>query len=189
MAETARPNRVNPLAGCTRVLIDGSNQRSPSSEPLPNDVYSNSLRRLFPPSIEILVVFDTDPPVGLPTVRRTGGLTVVHARAGGADDAIVKLVSGAPDGTIVVTDDAELRSRVTMLGGRAKRNDWLRQRLELGRGVAPSLGRASAHRLTEAGHDQGEGEGDDRAPWRPGRGATLKRGPSRRQPRKRQDDA
>jgi hypothetical protein len=127
--------------------------------------------------------------VGLPTVRRTGGLAMVHARAGGADDAIIKLVSGAAVGTLVVTDDVELRRRVTLLGGTAERNDWLRQRQELGRGVAPSLGQQGAPGLHQAGVDRDRSEGDDRAPWRPGRGATSKRGPSRRLPRNRRAGA
>ncbi len=117
------------LAGRTRVLVDGSNQRGPGSEPLPEEPYARSLRALFPPSIEVVVVFDTDPPIGSGTRRIVGGVTVVHARAGGGDDAIVQRTATAPDLTLVVTNDIGLRDRVTLLGARAERNDWLRDRI------------------------------------------------------------
>jgi hypothetical protein len=170
------------LAGRSRVLVDGSNQRAPASRPIPDEPYARSLRALFPPSIEIVVVFDTDPPIGSGTVRNVGRVTIVHARGGGGDDAIIRRAAAAPNQTLVVTNDNDLRDRVTLLGARAKRNDWLRDRIEVGRQRAPSVGRQLKRMPGVPGDD--EADGADR-PWQPGRGATVKRGPRKKPPRNR----
>ena len=169
------------LAGRTRVLVDGSNQRGTGSEPLPEERYARSLRALFPPSVEVVVVFDTDPPIGSGTFRNVGGVAIVHARAGGGDDAIVRRAAAAPDQTLVVTNDIELRERVTLLGVRAERNDWLRDRIARGRQRAPSIGRP-LKRGPDVTPDE-EADGADRS-WKPGRGATAKRGPRKKPPRR-----
>jgi hypothetical protein len=169
------------LAGRTRVLVDGSNQRGPGSEPLPGEPYALSLRALFPPSVQVVVVFDTDPPIGSGTVRDVGGVTIVHARAGGGDDAIVRRTTDAPNQTLVVTNDIGLRDRVTLLGAHAERNDWLLNRIERGRQRAPSIGRQLKRRPDVASE---EGDGADPS-WQPGRGATVKRGPRKKPPRRR----
>ena len=176
--------RHDPLAGISRVIVDGSNQRGPSNAPLPGEELAATLRRLFPRSVEVVVVFDTDPPHGGSTVRSVGGVTVVHARAGGGDDAIVRRLTDPPTLSLVVTDDAELRGRVEEHGARAVRNDWLRQRRERGRASAPSIGRRVIRPPREglAGADP---DAEDRPRWSPGRGATAKRGPSHRPPRRR----
>jgi hypothetical protein len=186
---TGRPashagGRHDPLAGCSRVIVDGSNQRGPSNEPLPEEELARSLRRLFPASVEVIAVFDTDPPHGASTLRPVGGVTVIHARAGGADDAIVRRVSGAPGLSLVVTDDAELRGRVEAQGARSVRNDWLRERRDRGRASAPSIGRRVTRPL-RADPAGGDPDADERPRWSPGRGATVKRGPARRPPKRR----
>jgi hypothetical protein len=175
--------RQDVLAGRTRVLVDGSNQRGPNSEPLPDEPYARSLRALFPPSIEVVVVFDTDPPIGSATVRHLSGVTILHARAGGGDDAIVRRTAAAPNQALVVTNDIDLRHRVTLLGARAERNDWLRDRIERGRQRAPSIGRPLVQRPDGVPDEEADGA-TDRA-WQPGRGATVKRGPSKKPPRRR----
>jgi hypothetical protein len=166
------------LAGRTRVLIDGSNQRGPGLEPIPEEPYARSLRAVFPPSIEVMVVFDTDPPIGSATLRDVGGVTIVHARAGGGDDAIVRRAAAAPNQTLVVTNDIDLRDRVSALGAGVERNDWLRDRIERGRQRAPSIGQ-QLRRSPDATSDEEEDGATDRT-WRPGRGATVKRGPGKR---------
>jgi hypothetical protein len=180
----ARHPRHDPLAGCSRVIVDGSNQRGPSNEPLPEEELARSLRRLLPASVEVIVVFDTDPPHGASTLRTVGGVTVVHARAGGGDDAIVRRLTDPPTLSLVVTDDAELRGRVEEHGARAVRNDWLRERRERGRASAPSIGRRVIRPARE-GLAGAELDADDRPRWSPGRGATAKRGPARRPPKQR----
>jgi uncharacterized protein YaiI (UPF0178 family) len=171
------------LAGCTRVLVDGSNQRGADSKPLAAESYAQSLRALFPPSIEVVVVFDTDPPIGSGTVRGVGGVTIVHARAGGGDDAIVQRAAAAPNQTLVVTNDIGLRDRVTTLGACAERNDWLHNRTQRGRQRAPSIGQ-QLNRRPDVASDEEADAGTDRS-WQPGRGATVKRGPRKRPPRRR----
>jgi hypothetical protein len=176
--------RHDPVAGISRVIVDGSNQRGPSNAPLPGVELAATLRRLFPRSVEVVVVFDTDPPHGGSTVRSVGGVTVVHARAGGGDDAIVRRVADGPGLSLVVTDDAELRGRAEEQGARTVRNDWLRERRERGKASAPSIGR----RVIRPARDRPAGpnpDADDRPRWTPGRGATAKRGPSRRPPKRR----
>jgi hypothetical protein len=180
----ARTRPRDSLAGRTRLIVDGSNQRAPSSEPPPEEVYARSLRPIFPGSIEILVVFDTDPPMGSATIRAIGGVTVIHARAGGGDDAIVRRASEMPLRTLVVTDDAELRRRIGELGAQAERNDWLRQRSERGRIASSSVGQSRRHPSSPLA-SQSQDDVDDRKVWRPGRKATLKRGPARRPPKSR----
>ena len=170
------------LAGRTRVLVDGSNQRGPYSEPLPDEPYARSLRALFAASIEVVVVFDTDPPIGSGTFRDVGGVTIVHARAGGGDDAIVRRTAAAPNQTLVVTNDIDLRDRVTLLGARAERNDWLRDRIERGRQRAPSVGRQLIRRPDVVANEEADRASD--GSWHPGRGATVKRGPRKKPPRR-----
>ena len=131
----------DPLAGCRRLLIDGSNQRGQSAEPLPEDVLVGSWSRLFPASVGLVAVFDNDPLIGAGTKRLIGRVPVIHARAGGGDDAIIAVLRQRPEGTVVVTDDADLRRRVTELGGRVEHDDWLRNRREHDRLVASSVGR------------------------------------------------
>jgi len=172
------------LAGRTRVLVDGSNQRGPASEQLPDEPYARSLRALFPPSIEVVVVFDTDPPIGSGTLRNVGGVTIVHARAGGGDDAIVRRAAAEPKQTLVVTNDIELRDRVTQLGAHAERNDWLRDRIARGRQRAPSVGRQNIRRPDVTPGDDADADSTTDRSWQPGRGATVKRGPSKKPPRR-----
>lgn len=179
---TQRPR--DPLSGCRRLLIDGSNQRGHSADPAPEEPFVRSLAGLFPATLELIVVFDTDPPIGAATVRTVGRVTVVHARAGGGDDAIVARVSAAPSGSLVVTDDLDLRRRVSNLGARVERNQWLSDQRQHGRLVAPSVGRRMARSplIPDAAGDDADLERDN---WQPGRGATAKRGPSRRSPKRR----
>jgi hypothetical protein len=129
-----------------------------------------------------VVVFDTDPPIGSGTIRNVGGVMIVHARAGGDDDAIVRRAAAAPNQTLVVTNDIDLRDRLTVLGARAERNDWLRDRIDGGRRRAPSVGRQLKPRPDVASDD--EADGANRS-WQPGRGATVKRGPRKKPPRRR----
>jgi len=184
-----RPRRRDPLGGRDRVIIDGSNQRERrgASEPPEEATLIGSLRALLPSQVQIHAVFDTDPPPGSGTVRSVSGVTVHHAHAAGGDDAIVGLASAAPRRTLVVTDDRELRSRLLALGTSVERNEWLQALRQRSRPVAPSIGRPLRPRATTTGapDDAKDAEGDDRSRWRPGRGATVKRGNPRRQPKHR----
>ena len=185
----SRHDGRDQLRGHDRLIIDGSNQRvrDGTSEPPAETSLSGSLRALIPGAVEIHVVFDTDAPPGSGTVRRAGGVTIHHAHAGGGDDAIVRLASAAPPRTLVVTDDGELRSRLLLLGASVERNEWLQGLRQRGRPVGPSVGRPLGARAMATGtpDDAKDAGGNDRSRWRPGRGATVKRGNPRRQAKRR----
>src|SRR5207247_8669668 len=91
----SRGRNADPLAGCNRLVVDGSNQRGHRLEPVPEETVTAGLRALIPAGIEVHVGFDTDPPVGSGTLRATSGVTIHHARAAGADDVIVRLAAHA----------------------------------------------------------------------------------------------
>jgi hypothetical protein len=182
--------RHDPLHGITRLIVDGSNQRergAASSAPVAEEAVVPGLRAVIPIAVEVHVVFDTDPPIGAASVRSLVGVTVHHAGAGRADDAIVRLTAAQPATTLVVSDDAELRRRAVELGAQSERNGWLRERRQVRRPPTPSVGRPLRTRATTTGapNDAKDAEDDVRPGWRPGRGATVKRGNPRRQAKRR----
>jgi hypothetical protein len=98
------------------------------------------------------------------------------------DSVIAALVGEAaePAALLVVTDDAELTARVRRGGARVARTEWLIARLERARLAAPSVGRPSPPPAPALGAD---GDLDDEPRWKPGRGATRKKGNPKRSPR------
>ena len=105
----------------------------------------------------------------------------------------VRLLDGA-DGTatlLVVTDDRDLRHGSRLRGARTAGSAWLLGRLDSGRLAAPSVGnpraaRRSHHAAASSGsgsHDDGDDGDSGRPGWKPGRGATTKRGNPRRAPK------
>lgn len=185
--------------------------------PAPPASLIGRLRAVVPPPIAIDLVFDEPPAPGLG--RRIGpGLRVHHAADRPADDLIVGLVAEAaarsrpglssrpaglgqeatsshrdPVRILVVSDDAELCRRVRHHGAATAPVRWLVARLSRPRLVAPAAGRRrpptpAASSASPAGPEVAT-DGDDREPWRPGRGATKKRGNPRRPPRTARDRA
>lgn len=180
--------------------------------PAPPASLIGRLRAVVPTSVAIDLVFDEPPAPGLGR-RIGPGLRVHHAADRSADDLIVGLVVEAaarsrpgyrgrpirlgkeatssqlgqgPVRVLVVTDDAELRRRVRHHGATTAPVRWLVARLSRPRLVAPAAGRRrppapAASSTPPAAPDVAES--DDREPWRPGRGATRKRGNPRRPPR------
>lgn len=108
-------------------------------------------------------------------VRHSGGRT--------ADDALLELVEAqapfARAGVVVVTDDRALTERVRSAGGRTQRLDWLVTLIgdAGGRQSGIGVGRAAGINV------EAESDEDDRPVWKPGRGATRKRGNPHRAPR------
>jgi hypothetical protein len=88
---------------------------------------------------------------------------------------------------LVITDDAELRTAVSALGARTARSPWLVARLARERLEAPSIGNrrppppaaGDANTATDDANPTPDDATDERR-WRPGRGATTKRGNPRR---------
>ena len=184
----------DPLAATRRLLIDGSNllhALSRSSAPAPSAALVGRLRGVIPAAVTIELVFDGPAERGLRNERIAAGVRVRYAGNRTADAVILGLVDevrkidGAPgtDALLVVTDDRELRHGVRLRGGRTAGSSWLLGRLDAGRRVAPTVANPRPPRA--ATHDAGDGDvaDDDRPRWKPGRGATTKRGNPKRAPR------
>jgi len=182
----------DPLVGTGRLIVDGTNllyALTRRAGPAPPAALVGRLRGAIPAPIAIELVFDGPAEPGLRGERIASG---VHLRYGGgrsADAVILGLVdragreSGPAEASaiLVVTDDRDLRHGVTRLGGRTAGAGWLLRRLDGPRLASPSAGRPRppATAATAAPEDTVE----DRSGWRPGRGATTKRGNPRRAPR------
>ena len=193
------PDR-NPLANTSRLLVDGTNllhslQRSAGAAPPATLI--GRLRGVVPAQVAIELVFDGPAERGLRGERIASGTSVRYGGARSADAVIlslideVRLVDG-PDGTatlLVVTDDRDLRYGSRMRGARTAGSAWLLGRLGSGRLSSASIGNPRPPRpvlgasTSAASQYDGDPAETDRVGWRPGRGATTKRGNPRRAPR------
>jgi YacP-like NYN domain len=184
------PTSRDPLSATSRLIVDGSNllpALAGGGDRVPPAALIGRLRAAIPASVGIELVFDGPPEAGLRGERIAAGLSVRHAGRRSADDAIVGLVdqaravsgSGGVAGVLVVTDDRELRTAVQAMGARTAGTQWLLGRLDRARLSAPSVGNRRPPTTTPPARDVD----DHRVPWKPGRGATTKRGnPRRRRP-------
>ena len=185
------PDR-NPLAATQRLLVDGTNllySMSRSGGPAPPAALVGRLRAVVPGNVGIELIFDGPPEPGLRGERIASGTSVRYGGARTADAVIlaliddVRLVDGA-DGTaglLVVTDDRDLRHGARMRGARTAGSAWLLGRLGSGRLSSSSIGNPRPPRPVAGAGAGSEGEeAPERVGWRPGRGATTKRGNPRR---------
>jgi hypothetical protein len=193
------PDR-NPLANTSRLLVDGTNllhslQRSAGAAPAATLI--GRLRGVVPARVAIELVFDGPAERGLRGERIAAGMSVRYGGPRSADAVIlslideVRLVDG-PDGTatlLVVTDDRDLRYGARMRGARTAGSAWLLGRLGSGRLSSASIGNPRPPRpvpgasTSAASQSDGDPAETDRVGWRPGRGATTKRGNPKRAPR------
>jgi YacP-like NYN domain len=184
---TDRPR--DPLANTARLVVDGTNllyalSRGPDRQP--PAALIGRLRAIIPAPIAIELVFDGPPERGLRGERIASGVQVRYSGGRSADAVILSLVddvravngSDATAEILVVTDDRDLRHQLRGRGARSAGADWLIGRLERGKLAAPAAGNRRPPRANPAATD------DERPGWEPGRGATVKRGPSRK-PRRR----
>ena len=180
---TDRPR--DPLANTSRLIVDGSNllhALSRGDQPQPPAALIGRLRAIIPAGTAIELVFDGSPERGLRGERIASGVRVRYSGARSADYVILSLADDvratagpeATDELLVVTDDRDLRARLRTKGARTAGAAWLIGRLDRGRLAAPAAGNRRPPR-SEAGDAD-----EDRPCWKPGRGATNKRGPSRR---------
>ena len=192
----------DPLTGTDRLLVDGTNllhvlSRTPGAAP--QAALVGKLRAFVPASIGIELVFDGMPDRGMRGERVASGLIVRHAGRRSADELLLSLVDEAraavgPEGTaglLIVTDDRSLRHALRARGARTAGAAWLIGRLDREKLSAPSVGNKRPP-ATAAGHHgrrpsadpvDGPSAEDAHAGWKPGRGATTKRGnPRRRRP-------
>ena len=200
MASMAQPDR-DPLAATRRLLIDGSNllhalSRAPGGAP--PAALIGRLRGAIPAAVAIELVFDGPAERGLRNERIASGLTVRYSGARTGDAVIlglvddVRLLDGS-DGTatlLVVTDDRDLRHGSRLRGARTAGSAWLLGRLDARRLSSPSVGNPRPARLprgapqvSAASQIDGDPAEMDRAGWKPGRGATTKRGNPKRAPK------
>lgn len=203
------PDRSDPLAGITRVIVDGNNLLHAMTDRAggaPPTALIARLRSAVPSSVSVDLVFDGP---GRSRERIASSMDVRHAGRRSADDVIVSTVDEAfeaigPSGTdaiLVVTDDGALRARVASRGVRVAGARWLLGRLDrmAGNRMGGTRAPGAPPRTTEPGRP-GERSGatpegaapddpataddpDERPGWRAGRGATVKRGNPRRRPR------
>ncbi len=197
MGPMPAPDR-NPLAATHRLLVDGTNllhSMSRSAGAAPPAALIGRLRAVVPATVGIELIFDGPPERGLRGERIAAGTSVRYSGPRTADAVIlaliddVRLVDG-PDGTaglLVVTDDRDLRHGARLRGARTAGSAWLLGRLGAGRLSAPSIGNPRPARAVPSASNTSQSDGDpaetDRVGWRPGRGATAKRGNPRRSPR------
>jgi hypothetical protein len=190
------PDR-DPLAATQRLLVDGTNllhsiQRGAGAAPAATLI--GRLRALIPPHVAIELVFDGPPERGLRNERIASGTSVRYGGARSADAVILsmvdetRMVEGAEGtaGLLIVTDDRELKYSARMRGARTAGSAWLLGRLGGGRLASPSIGNPRAPRVpsgTPGTSTATEGDETERVGWRPGRGATTKRGNPRRSPK------
>jgi hypothetical protein len=191
----ARPPR-DPLAGVERLIVDGTNllhaiETGPG--PAPAATLVGRMRAIIPAAIRIEILFDGSAEPGMRDTRIAHGVTVRHAGRISADALAVRLVTeatgGHPDPSgvpklLVVTDDGGLARDLRARGAATTGASWLVRQLARPRLSAPSVGRPSPPPSPPAGGGQAgrdEDAEDGRSGWRPGRGATTKRGnPKRR---------
>ena len=206
MESMAQPDR-DPLAATRRLLIDGSNllhalSRAPGGAP--PAALIGRLRGAIPAAVAIELVFDGPAERGLRNERIASGLTVRYSGARTGDAVIIGLVDDVrlvdgPDGTatlLVVTDDRDLRHGSRLRGARTAGSAWLLGRLDARRLSSPSVGNPRPARLAHgarpvsaASQIDGDPAEMDRPGWKPGRGATTKRGNPKRAPRGGSSDA
>ena len=204
----------DPLAGVTRLLVDGTNllhalRRGPDRQP--PAALIGRLRGAVPAETAIELVFDGPPERGIRGERIAHGVSVRFSGRHSADTILVTLVddvamaAGAPSGggslatdsILVVTDDRDLRFALQRRGARTAGTSWLVTRMERPRLTAPSVGNPRPPRAPSIGQGPpssvrstaGRAPGDttepgEREPWAPGRGATRKRGNGKRSPKR-----
>jgi hypothetical protein len=170
------------------LLIDGTNllhAMSRKAGAAPQAALIGRLRAIVPASIGIELVFDGAPDSGMRGERIAAGLIVRHAGRRSADELLLSLVdetratagSAAAGALLVVSDDHALRASLRAKGARTAGSAWLLGRLDRPKLSAPSVG----NRRPARGGPNGEGApGGDGPRWKPGRGATTKKGNPRR---------
>ncbi len=147
------------------------------------------LSRWRPAGTRVVVALDGHPAHGESSRRRVAtGIEFHHAGTRTADDLIVDLLARQPFAAraqcVVVTRDVGLIDRARRAGGLTRSLDWLVSQLD-----APTAGTRAGARA--GGTHIGQGppahrpaadmdQDGERPPWRPGRGATRKRGNPRR---------
>lgn len=182
----------DPLENTDRLLIDGTNllhamSRGDGAGPAPPAALIGRLRGVIPATVGIELIFDGSPGPSMRGEKVAAGLIVRHAGRRSADELLRSLVDEtrsvagpqATAGLLIVSDDHDLRISLRERGARTAGSAWLLGRLARGRLASPSVGNKRPARGAGAPGPGGAGaapEDPDRPGWKPGRGATVKRG-------------
>ena len=168
------------------LLIDGNNllhRLAGSADPAALRGLLPRLAAIIPEDVATTVMLDGHSAPGSgrsPRVRR--GFEIRHAGSRSADDALLDLVRASPHGTTLVSDDRALRDKAQHLGAHTERLAWLEALLgHRGGGSVGSVGIGGGNPRQPPAATPDRDPDPDRPPWRPGRGATRKRGNPRRQ--------
>ncbi len=144
-----------------------------------------------PPHLRIIVGLDGHAAPGEASRKRaTRGIEFHHSGRRSADDMLIDLLKAQPYAgrvrTAVVTRDRALQARASRAGGSTRSVDWLMRQVAgpskaTGREARPvGIGQGKPpprHRSDPADPDA------DQSAWRPGRGATRKKGNPKRSPK------
>lgn len=171
-----------PFAAIEVLLIDGNNllhRLVGSADPAALRGLLPRLAAAIPENIATTVMLDGHSAPGSGRSQRVRrGLEIRHAGSRSADDALLDLVRANPRGTTLVSDDRALRDKAQSFGAHTERLAWLEALIASG-SPRPGIGGGNRHQPPSPA--QAPESEADRPPWRPGRGATRKRGNPRRQ--------
>jgi hypothetical protein len=175
------------LADIARLLIDGNNLLHRTTGSAGDGAQRLLLARLsgaLPTTITTVVMLDGHPASGTDRRQRVRrGLEVHHAGSLSADDALLNLIRDLPmaerSHTTLVSDDRALYEKARYLGARTQRLAWLEALLERPPAESRAV-RVGAGKPPPRSPRQAPAESEERVPWKPGRGATKKRGNPRR---------
>jgi hypothetical protein len=144
-----------------------------------------------PEHLRIVVALDGHPPPGEGSRKRvTRGIEFHHSRSRSADDMLIELLHDQPfvaRGRIaVVTRDRGLQARAARAGGATRSIDWLMRAIT----GSPTSGGPGREKPASIGQGKPPpasaprpADDEERESWRPGRGATRKRGNPMRSPK------
>ena len=178
---------MTSLQGVDRLLIDGNNLLHRTSGGVDAGAQRLLLARLsgaIPPTIETILMLDGHAASGTDRRQRVRrGLEIHHSGSLSADDALLNVIRDAAPGArgrvTLVSDDRALYEKARRLGAHTQRLAWLEALLDRpagGAGRAPVRVGAG----TPPPRPPEERPDEEREPWKPGRGATAKRGNPRR---------
>ncbi len=191
------PPSNNPLDGVDRLLIDGNNllhalRQRDAGAVLPAAALVGRIRAVVPAAVAIELVFDGPSERGMRGTRVASGLIVRYGGRHTADDVLLSLVDEAraatgpagADNILVVSDDRQLRYRLRERGAGTAGTHWLLGRLERRTLDSPATGNPrpprDPHAARAAERNPATPDDERERTWRPGRGATVKRGNPKR---------
>jgi hypothetical protein len=174
-----------PLDDVELLLIDGNNLLHRTAGSVEGPAVRSLLAQLqqaVGPPVQTVLMLDGHAAPGTPSRQRiSGSLEVRQAGSVNADDAIIQVLTARPYSararTLVVSDDRSLVERARSAGGRTQRLGWLQALMARPSGTGSGTRRGTIGRSRPPMPQPSD---DEREPWRPGRGATRKRGNPRR---------